>query len=168
MKIKVKVEEGVTLPEFGSEQAVGFDITATKIKAIYKGNKEVKLEILTKIQEQFERDGYFSLRPFERVLIGAGLYFDLDPAMELQVRPRSGLALKRGLTVFNSPGTIDPDYRGEAGVIIINTTPFLNRINKGERIAQLVPKLVLKAEFIQVEEVSDTARGAGGFGHTGE
>ena len=96
-----------------------------------------------------------------------GLYIALPEGYEAQVRPRSGLALKHGITVLNSPGTIDSDYRGEIGVLLINLsdTPFV--INAGERIAQMVVARHEQAELIEVEELDDTERGAGGYGHTG-
>ena len=99
--------------------------------------------------------------------MSTGLYIALPEGYEAQVRPRSGLALKHGITVLNSPGTIDSDYRGEIGVLLINLsdTPFV--INAGERIAQMVVARHEQAELIEVEELDDTERGAGGYGHTG-
>ena len=103
----------------------------------------------------------------ERQLIGTGLYIALPPGYEAQVRPRSGLALKHGITVLNTPGTIDADYRGEVKVLLVNLSnvPFV--VNEGERIAQLVVAKHEHAEFVVVEELDDTERGAGGYGHTG-
>ena len=103
----------------------------------------------------------------ERKLVGTGLFMALPPGYEAQVRPRSGLALKHGITVLNSPGTIDADYRGELKVLLVNLSnePFV--VNEGERIAQLVIAKHEKAEFKLVEELDDTERGAGGYGHTG-
>lgn len=108
-----------------------------------------------------------TLRPLERRIVPTGLYIALPEGYEAQVRPRSGLALKHGITVLNSPGTIDSDYRGEIGVLLINLsdTPFV--INVGERIAQMVVARHEQAELIEVEELDDTERGAGGYGHTG-
>lgn len=108
-----------------------------------------------------------TLRPLERRIVPTGLYIALPEGYEAQVRPRSGLALKHGITVLNSPGTIDSDYRGEIGVLLINLsdTPFV--INAGERIAQMVVARHEQAELIEVEEFDDTERGAGGYGHTG-
>ena len=108
-----------------------------------------------------------TLRPLERRIVPTGLYIALPEGYEAQVRPRSGLALKHGITVLNSPGTIDSDYRGEIGVLLINLsdTPFV--INAGERIAQMVVARPEQAELIEVEELDDTERGAGGYGHTG-
>lgn len=108
-----------------------------------------------------------TLRPLERRIVPTGLYIALPEGYEAQVRPRSGLALKHGITVLNSPGTIDSDYRGEIGVLLINLsdTPFV--INAGERIAQMVVARHEQAELIEVEELDDTERGAGGYGHTG-
>ena len=112
-------------------------------------------------------DEIITLKPGERKLIPTGLFIELPVGYEAQVRPRSGLALKKGITVLNTPGTIDADYRGEIGVILVNISnePFV--INDGERIAQLVFARVEQAEFLEVEELSSTERGAGGFGSTG-
>ena len=108
-----------------------------------------------------------TLHPMERRLIPTGLHIALPEGYEAQIRPRSGLALKHGLTVLNSPGTIDADYRGEICVILINLSQEDFVINDGERIAQMVIARHEQAEIVQVEELSDTERGAGGFGHTG-
>lgn len=107
------------------------------------------------------------LQPFERRLIPTGLFIELPAGYEAQIRPRSGLALKKGLTVLNTPGTIDADYRGEIGVILVNLSQEQVTIEHGERICQMV---IARHEQAQLEEVSaltDTERGAGGFGHTG-
>lgn len=108
-----------------------------------------------------------TLAPGERRLIPTGLYIALPAGYEAQVRPRSGLALKRGLTVLNSPGTIDADYRGEIGVILINLSQEEQVINDGERIAQLVVAPCAQATWVPVETLDPTERGDGGFGHTG-
>ena len=107
------------------------------------------------------------LKPLERKLIPTGLHIALPAGYEAQVRPRSGLALKHGLTVLNSPGTIDADYRGEIGVVLINLSqePFV--VNDGERIAQMVIARHEQAEFVEVDELDKTERGEGGYGHTG-
>lgn len=108
-----------------------------------------------------------TLQPMQRALIPTGLFMELPIGFEAQVRPRSGLALKKGITCLNSPGTVDADYRGEIGVILANlsTEPFV--IENGERIAQMVIAKHERAEWIEVEELSTTERGAGGFGSTG-
>ena len=108
------------------------------------------------------------LKPLERALVPTGLYIALPPGFEAQIRPRSGLALKKGITVLNSPGTIDADYRGEIGVILINLSsePFL--IEDGERICQMVVAAHAQATWEQVDTLDETERGAGGFGHTGK
>lgn len=108
-----------------------------------------------------------TLQPMQRVLIPTGLYIQLPQGYECQIRPRSGLALKKGITVLNTPGTIDADYRGEIGIILINlsTEPFV--INNGERICQMVIKEYTKASWTVVESLDSSDRGAGGFGHTG-
>jgi dUTP pyrophosphatase len=108
-----------------------------------------------------------ALQPGERKLVPTGLSIALPPGYEGQVRPRSGLALKQGLTCLNSPGTIDSDYRGEVGVILVNHGQEAVKLVRGDRIAQLVVARVEQAEVVVVEALSTTARGEGGFGHTG-
>lgn len=142
MKVKVINKGHQPLPQYATAQSAGMDLRA---------NLESPVE----------------LRPMERRLIPTGLYIALPPGFEAQVRPRSGLALKRGITVLNSPGTIDADYRGEVGVLLINLSnePFV--VNDGERIAQMVIARHEQAEFEPVELLDETERGAGGYGHTG-
>lgn len=111
--------------------------------------------------------GYISVAPGERVLIPTGLRMEIPPGWEAQVRPRSGLALKTGITVLNSPGTIDSDYRGELKVVLINLGSEKAGISPGERIAQLVIAPAARAVFERREELSPTDRGSGGFGSTG-
>jgi dUTP pyrophosphatase len=131
---------GLPLPAYASDGAAGMDI--------------VSAESLT-------------LRPGSRHAVATGFAIAIPPGFEVQVRPRSGLALKNGITCLNSPGTIDSDYRGEVKVILANLSdePFV--INRGDRIAQLVPAPVQRAAFAEVAVLDDTARGAGGFGSTG-
>ena len=142
----------------------------TKIRIINRGSQQLPayatpqsagMDLRANIEDPI------TLRPLERRIVPTGLYIALPEGYEAQVRPRSGLALKHGITVLNSPGTIDSDYRGEIGVLLINLsdTPFV--INAGERIAQMVVARHEQAELIEVEEVDDTERGAGGYGHTG-
>lgn len=107
------------------------------------------------------------LRPFQRALIPTGLYISLPEGYEAQVRPRSGLALKYGITVLNTPGTIDADYRGEVGVILVNLGQEDFVVNDGERIAQMVVAKYEQVELLPAEALDDTERGAGGFGHSG-
>ncbi|MBC7525241.1 MAG: dUTP diphosphatase [Flavobacterium sp.] len=107
------------------------------------------------------------IKPLERVLVKTGLYFELPMGYEAQVRPRSGLAAKKGITVLNSPGTVDADYRGEIGVILVNLSNEDFVIENGERIAQLVIAKHERAVWVEVEELSETSRGVGGFGSTG-
>lgn len=107
------------------------------------------------------------LHPMERRLIPTGLHIALPPGYEAQVRPRSGLALKHGITVLNSPGTIDADYRGEIGVLLVNMSSEDFVVNDGERIAQMVIARHEQAEFVIVDELDATERGEGGYGHTG-
>lgn len=112
-------------------------------------------------------DGPITLKPMQRGMVKTGLYIELPEGHEAQVRPRSGLALKKGITVLNSPGTIDADYRGEICVILINLSDQDFVINDGERIAQMVIARHERAEWEETVELSETERGAGGFGHTG-
>jgi dUTP pyrophosphatase len=107
------------------------------------------------------------LAPGQRALIPTGLYLELPEGTEAQVRPRSGLAFKHGVTVLNSPGTIDADYRGEVGVLLINHGPEPFTVNDGERIAQLVVARYIRVSFAEVPDLRASERGAGGFGHTG-
>ena len=142
----------------------------TKIRIINRGSQQLPayatpqsagMDLRANIEDPI------TLRPLERRIVPTGLYIALPEGYEAQVRPRSGLALKHGITVLNSPGTIDSDYRGEIGVLLINLSdsPFV--INAGERIAQMVVARHEQAELIEVEELDDTERGAGGYGHTG-
>ena len=108
-----------------------------------------------------------SLKPLERALVKTGLFIELPIGFEAQVRPRSGLALKKGITVLNSPGTVDADYRGEIGVILVNLSSETFVVENGERIAQLVIAKHERAEWNEVTALSETQRGAGGFGSTG-
>jgi dUTP pyrophosphatase len=108
-----------------------------------------------------------TLKSLERTLVKTGVFLEIPEGFEAQVRPRSGLALKKGVTVLNSPGTIDADYRGEVGVILINLSNEDFVIENGERIAQLVFAKVEQAQWLEVETLSDTSRGEGGFGSTG-
>lgn len=132
--------EGLPLPRYASEDAVGLDVSAA--------------EELT-------------LQPGERHAIATGFAIEIPRGYEVQVRPRSGLAMKHGITCLNTPGTIDSDYRGEVKVILINLGQEPFEIRRGERIAQLVPAPVLRADFVEAQELSETERGSGGFGSTG-
>lgn len=142
MKVKIINHSHHALPQYATEQSAGVDLRANL-------NSPVEL------------------RPMERCLVPTGLFISLPKGYEAQVRPRSGLAIKRGITVLNSPGTIDADYRGEICVILINLSaePFV--IEDGERIAQMVIARHEQAEWEQVEVLDETERGAGGFGHSG-
>ena len=112
-------------------------------------------------------DGPVTLRPMERRLIGTGLHIALPKGFEAQIRPRSGLALRNGITVLNSPGTVDADYRGEIKVLLVNLSAEDFTLNDGERIAQMVIARHEQAEFAVVDALDDTERGEGGYGHTG-
>lgn len=173
ISLKKTIEE-VEIPSFGSELSSGFDVKAMRILKVFKGDTEVIGERFEKIQKAFEEKGSIKLRAFERVLFDTGLQVaDIehkiaDTMIELQVRSRSGIALKQGLIVANQPGTIDEDYRGTIGVILMNSTPFLSEIKKGERIAQIVPGYVPAYRIDFTEEVTETERGNKGFGSSGK
>lgn len=173
ISLKKTIEE-VEIPSFGSELSSGFDVKAMRILKVFKGDTEVIGEKFEKIQKAFEEKGSIKLRAFERVLFDTGLQVaDIehkiaDTMIELQVRSRSGMALKQGLIVANQPGTIDEDYRGTIGVILMNSTPFLSEIKKGERIAQIVPGYVPAYKIGFTEEVTETERGNKGFGSSGK
>jgi len=142
MKINIINNSQHPLPKYETEASAGMDLRANLTEPI-------------------------TLKPLERVLVKTGLFMELPIGYEAQVRSRSGLALKKGITVLNSPGTIDADYRGEIGVILINLSSEDFIIENGERIAQLVIAKYEQVEFIEVNQLSETARGAGGFGSTG-
>ncbi|HNP20597.1 MAG TPA: dUTP diphosphatase [Panacibacter sp.] len=108
------------------------------------------------------------LQPLQRTAVPTGLFIELPVGFEAQIRPRSGLALKQGITCLNSPGTIDADYRGEIKVILINLSDTVQEINPGDRIAQMIVQSVTQVEWQPALEINDTARGEGGFGHTGK
>ncbi len=108
-----------------------------------------------------------TLQPMQRTLVPTGLFIELEEGYEAQIRPRSGLAFKNGITVLNSPGTIDADYRGEIKVLLINLSDKEFVIKSGERIAQMIIAQYTKAQIVEVDTLSDTVRGEGGFGHTG-
>ena len=127
----------------------------------YETSASAGLDIRANIDESI------TLEPLGRALVKTGLFLEIPEGYECQVRPRSGLALKKGITVLNSPGTIDADYRGEVGVILINMSNETFVVEDGERIAQLVFAQVEQAGWIEVEELTSTDRGAGGFGSTG-
>ncbi len=166
--LKLRLDKGVDLPELGSKQASGFDVRATKVITSYKCSKEIEEVKLKRMQIGFNERNYIKIRPFERVLFGTGLYVsDMSEDIELQVRSRSGTALKKGVFVANQPGTIDSDYRGEIGVILYNSSPNLVRIDKNERVAQIVPKNKIKIEILESSETVETERGTGGFGSSG-
>jgi dUTP pyrophosphatase len=142
-----------------------------KVLVINKSNNELPayetiasagLDVRAFIEESI------TLKPFERKLVKTGLFLEIPVGYEAQVRPRSGFALKNGVTVLNSPGTIDADYRGEVGVILINLSQENVEIHSGDRIAQLVFAKVEQAEWNEVETLSETERGQGGFGSTGK
>lgn len=143
MKTNIVNKGSQPIPEYATEQSAGVDLRA---------NIE---------------DGIL-LEPLSRALVGTGLYIQLPKGYEAQVRPRSGLAAKHGITVLNSPGTIDADYRGEIKVILINLSHQSFVINPGERIAQMVIAKYEKVEFNVVDKLDETARGEGGFGSTGK
>ncbi|MBQ0120814.1 MAG: dUTP diphosphatase [Bacteroidales bacterium] len=142
MEVKIMNKGPHALPQYGTPQSAGMDLRAWLDTAL-------------------------TLQPLERALIHTGIYMQLPPGYECQVRPRSGLALKRGLTVLNSPGTIDADYRGEVCVILANLGNEPQTIENGERICQIVVAKHETVEWIPVSTLDETERGDGGFGHTG-
>ena len=170
--VKLKLKEGVNLPQYATPGSSGVDVVAVDILKAYKGDTEVEPDKLQKMKEGFKRSGYIKIRAFERVLFDTGIQLaDCPQGLELQVRSRSGLTLKKGLVVGNQPGTIDSDYRGTIGIILYNSTPFLAQVDLNERIAQLVVCPVISSEtpnlITEAIEVTDTQRGKGGYGHTG-
>lgn len=141
-----------------------------QVKVINKGKQPLPAYATTQSAGMDLRaniDSPITLKPMERRLIPTGLYIALPKGYEAQVRPRSGLALKHGITVLNTPGTIDADYRGELMVLLINFSAEDFIINAGERIAQMVIARHEQAAFVEVEVLDETERGAGGYGHTG-
>lgn len=143
MIVKVINKSKHDLPQYQTEHAAALDLTANLEKSIV-------------------------LKPLERALISTGISLEVEPGYETQIRSRSGLALKHGISVLNAPATIDADYRGELGVILINLSNEDFVVNDGERIAQMIVAKHEKVEWQEVSELSETARGEGGFGHTGK
>lgn len=143
MKVQVINKSKHTLPAYATVQSAGMDIRA---------NLEAPL----------------TLKPLQRCLVPTGLYIALPPGFEAQIRPRSGLALKKGIGVLNAPGTIDADYRGEIGIILVNLSDEEFVVEDGERIAQMVIVRYEQAEWEEVDVLDETERGEGGFGHTGK
>lgn len=142
VKIKVINKGHQPLPQYATPQSAGLDLRANLTESIV-------------------------LKPLERCLVPTGLFIALPEGYEAQVRPRSGLALKKGITVLNAPGTIDADYRGEVGVLLVNLSQEEFVVNDGERVAQMVIARHETADFVEVAELDETERGAGGYGHTG-
>lgn len=148
----------------------GFDVFSYSVKKIYYhggGNGEGILDTDEKLERKFVEPGVFELQCNERALVGTGIRATLGEGYELQVRPRSGLALKKGLTVVNTPGTIDASFRGEIGIIILNTSRQTQTIKLGDSIAQIVPMKVVLPELVECK-LDNTERGDGGFGHSDE
>ncbi len=142
----------------------------TTVKIINRGNQPLPSYATTQsagMDLRADISDPFTLQPLERRLVPTGLFIALPAGFEAQVRPRSGLALKHGVTVLNSPGTIDADYRGEIGVILVNLSNQPFTVNPGERIAQMVVARYEQVALAQVETLDDTERGTGGYGHTG-
>jgi dUTP pyrophosphatase len=141
-----------------------------KIKVVNKGHQQLPryaTPLSAGMDLRANLDEPVTLHPMERVLVKTGLFIALPEGYEAQVRPRSGLALKHGITVLNTPGTIDADYRGEIGVLLVNLSQEDFVVNDGERIAQMVIARHEQADFEVVEELDETERGTGGYGHTG-
>lgn len=164
MEIKIKTKhENVVIPEYATEGAAGFDFVADSFIQLY--NKQTPISFDEKLKYSIQK-GYLVLRPNERLLVGTGLFMEIPQGYELQIRDRSGLSLKKGIKVFNAPGTIDSDYRGEVGIILANLSDSLVKIQLGERIAQGIIAKVEKAIFTN-NTLSETKRADGGFGSTG-
>ncbi|TGX84263.1 dUTP diphosphatase [Palleniella muris] len=142
LEVKIINKGHHELPAYATEQSAGMDLRANLDEPVV-------------------------LRPLQRAIVKTGLFMALPAGYEAQVRPRSGLALKHGITVLNSPGTIDADYRGEIGVLLVNLSDKDFTINDGERIAQMVIAKHETVQFVTVDELDETKRGAGGYGHTG-
>ena len=142
MKIKIINKSSHKLPKYETENSAGMDI-----KAFINNN--------------------ITLKPLDRTIVATGLYLSLPKGLEAQVRPRSGLAIKKGITVLNSPGTIDSDYRGEIGVILINLSNEVFTVKNGDRIAQLIIAKHTSVVWEEVEQLEDSPRGSSGFGSTG-
>ncbi len=142
IKVKIINKSGHELPTYETPSSAGMDVRAFLKEPV-------------------------TLKPLERALIPTGLYMQLPHGYECQIRPRSGLALKHGISLVNTPGTVDADYRGEIGVIVINLSNEPFTINDGERICQMVIKEYVRAEWETVDRLDETKRGDGGFGHTG-
>lgn len=143
MKVKIVNQSGHALPDYSTPNSAGMDLRA-------KLNEPV------------------TLKPLERRLIPTGLFMELPEGYEAQIRPRSGLALKKGISIVNTPGTIDADYRGEIGIIVINLSDSDFVVNNGERICQMVINKVEMISWTEVSSLEESERGAGGFGHTGK
>ena len=142
MNVKIVNNSSNPLPEYGTANSAGMDIRANLDEAVV-------------------------LKPLERKLIPTGLFMELPEGYEAQIRPRSGLAIKKGISVLNTPGTIDADYRGEIGIILVNLSNETFVVEHGERICQMVIKKVEHITWNQVDTLQNSERGAGGFGHTG-
>jgi dUTP pyrophosphatase len=142
MKVKIKNLSGNSLPAYETSNSAGMDLRANNDRPV-------------------------TLKPLERCLIPTGLFIELPRGYEAQIRPRSGLAIKEGITVLNSPGTIDSDYRGEIKVILVNLSASEYVINKGDRICQMVIARYEQIQWLESDLLNETSRGAGGFGHTG-
>ena len=142
----------------------------TLVKVINKGHQPLPAyatEMSAGMDLRANLEEPVTLQPMERKLIPTGLYISLPVGHEAQIRPRSGLALKHGVTVLNTPGTVDADYRGEVKVLLVNLSDVPFVVNDGERIAQMIVAKYEQVEFVEVEQLDETERGAGGYGHTG-
>lgn len=148
MKVQIVNKSSNPLPEYSTEYSAGMDLRAN-------------------LKDEEGNDKVISIVPGERVLIPTGLYFSIPYGYEGQIRPRSGLAIKYGITVLNTPGTIDADYRGEICVCLINHSKHSFKVHHGDRIAQIIFSKVEQAILVEVSELINTKRGTGGFGHTG-
>lgn len=164
--IKIVNNSGFEVPEYATPLSSGMDVRAVinynRIKELNKVNPYAHTN--TEVLETKE----IVIGAHSRIIIPTGLFVEIPEGYEIQVRPRSGMAIKQGITVLNTPGTIDADYRGEIGVILFNTNDWPIPIAHGDKIAQLVVSKVEKAHFVPVKDLVKTVRGEGGFGHTGK
>ena len=151
--INIKLAEGAKAPWYATENSAGADLFA----------------LISDFGAPMDREPTIHIPPHSRALIGTGVFLELPEDCEAQIRPRSGLSLKNGITVLNAPGTIDADYRGQVGVILYNSSDITYGVHNGDRIAQMViVDKVIQGDFHVVEEINKTGRGEGGFGNSGK
>lgn len=156
IEVRIIAKNGALIPEYATENSAGFDLRVTKV-----------INPFYTAADNIDEKG-FIIPPMCRVLVGTDLFIELPAGKEMDIRPRSGLVMKEGITVLNSPGTIDADYRGEIGIILYNSDHHYKRIAFGDRVAQGVIIDACQAVFVSVDKLSETDRGTGGFGSSGK